>query len=339
MGDGWRDTRQRPLINFMVYCAKGISFIKSVDASDIESNAQTICNLFSEIVEIVGHKNVVHLVTDNAANYKAAGKLLCEKYPSICWSPCAAHCMNLIMKDIAGMPEVTDLVTLASRVTVFIYNHKWPLNWLRKRPGWTEIIRLGATRFGTAFIALKSLSDHKHDLQAMVTSPDYKKVIKLDKAKEGKLIILNEKFWNNCAIIVKVMTPMLRLLRLCDSDEKPALGYVYKGMYRAKKGIKKLFRNNRGLYKPYTDIIKNRWDRMLRKSLHAAGYWLNPVFQYDQESFCTKPEVVAGVIDMIERYSKIDEWWRLHGGATPELQKFAIRILSQTASFSGCERN
>ncbi|XP_023752194.1 uncharacterized protein LOC111900549 [Lactuca sativa] len=375
MGDGWRDTRQRPLINFMVYCAKGISFIKSVDASDIESNAQTLCNLFSEIVDIVGRQNVVHLVTDNAANYKAAGRLLCEKYPSIVWSPCAAHCMNLIMKDMSEMREVADLVTLASRVTVFVYNHKWPLNWLRKRPGWTEIIRPGATRFGTAFIALKSLCDHKHDLQAMVTSPDFKKVIRLEKAKEVKLIILNESFWNNCAIIVKVMTPMLRLLRICDSDEKPALGYVYEGMYRAKKGIKKLFRNNRELYTPFTNIIKNRWDRMLRKSLHAAAYWLNPVFQYDQENFSKKPEVVGGIMDMIERYSSAgtvdgltlmdqlklfrehegsfgrklafasrnttrpDEWWKLHGGDAPELQKFAIRILSQTASSSGCERN
>ncbi|KAI3679518.1 hypothetical protein L2E82_51260 [Cichorium intybus] len=29
---------------------------------------------------------------------------------------------------------------------------------------------------------------------------------------------------------IKVMTPMLRLLRICDSDEKPAIGYVYEGI-------------------------------------------------------------------------------------------------------------
>ncbi|XP_039022455.1 uncharacterized protein LOC120154889 [Hibiscus syriacus] len=147
MSDGWRDTRHRPLINFLVYCSKGISFIKSVDASDIESNAETLCNLFSEIVEIVGPKNVVHMVTDNAANYKAAGKLLCEKYPSVFWSPCVVHCINLIMKDIRELSHVDSLITLASRIIVFIYNHKWPLNWLRKRHGWTEIIRPGVTRF------------------------------------------------------------------------------------------------------------------------------------------------------------------------------------------------
>ena len=35
----------------------------------------------------------------------------------------------------------------------------------------------------------------------------------------------------------------------------------------------------------------------------------------------------------------LDEWWKLWGGCAPTLQKFAIRILSQTASSSGCERN
>ncbi|KAL3518575.1 hypothetical protein ACH5RR_021164 [Cinchona calisaya] len=113
MGDSWKDSRQRLLINFLVYCNKGISFIKSVDASDIETNAQILCNLF---VEIVGPKNVVHIVTDNASNYKAAEGLLTEKYPTFCWSPCTAHC--------GEMHDVKALVTLASTVIVFVYNHR-----------------------------------------------------------------------------------------------------------------------------------------------------------------------------------------------------------------------
>nr|KAJ0213922.1 hypothetical protein LSAT_V11C400190050 [Lactuca sativa] len=213
-------------------------------------------------------------------------------------------------------------------------------NWLRKRQGWTEIIRPGATRLGIAFIALKSLCDHKHDLQAIVTSPDYKKVIRLVKAKEVNLMILNESFWNNCASIVNVMTQMLRLLRICDSDEKPTLGYVYEGMYKAKKGIKKLFRNNRELYTPYINIIRNRRDMMLCKSLHAAACWLNSVFQYDQFFCSKKPEVVGGKnIIILFCYFPSDEWWKLHGEDALELQKFAIRILSQITSSSGCESN
>lgn len=127
MGDGWTDGRHRSLINFLVYCPKGIAFIKSVDASAIVTDAQLLCNLFSEIVDMVGASNVVHLVTDNESNFKAAGRLLNEKYGNICWSPCAAHCLNLILQDISKMPHVVDLAQRGSQVTKFLYNHKWPL--------------------------------------------------------------------------------------------------------------------------------------------------------------------------------------------------------------------
>lgn len=72
MGDGWKDTRQRPLINFLVYCPNGITFLKSVDTSDIYASAENLCNLFADLADMIDPKNVVHLVTDNAPNYKAA---------------------------------------------------------------------------------------------------------------------------------------------------------------------------------------------------------------------------------------------------------------------------
>ena len=162
------------------------------------------------------------------------------------------------MKDISEMPLVNNLVILASRVTVFIYNHKWPHAWLRSRLGWTKISRLGDTRFGITFIALKSLYDHKEHLQAMVTSTGYKKFLKSIKEKEVKQIILNDKFWNNCLIISKIMGPLMRLLRIYDSDEKPSLGYVYEGMWRVIKGVKELFRNKERFYGRYVDIINTR---------------------------------------------------------------------------------
>ena len=316
MGDGWKDGRQRPLVNFLVYCPSGISFIKSVDISSIESNAENLCNLFAEIVEMVGVKNVVHMVTDNAANYKASGALLCERYPTITWSPCAAHCINLIMKDICEMPHVHDLAVLASKVTCYVYNNKWPLNWMRQRQGWKEIIRPGDTRFATTFIALKSLFDHKDDLQAMVTSQEFKKFLKKEKIKEVKQIVLDERFWNNCMIVVRIGSPLIRLLRICDSDEKPAMGYVYEGMYRVRKGIKELFKKKKTLYQPYIDIINARWDKLLRKSLHAAAYWLNPAFQYDKESFCQKPEVLNGLLDIIDN--------KVESGKSKMYQEIAI---------------
>ncbi|XP_023633848.1 uncharacterized protein LOC111829321 [Capsella rubella] len=266
--------------------------------------------------------NVVHFVTDSAPNYKAAGKLLVEKFPTIAWSPCAAHCINLILEDVVKLPSVHSLVHRMAKVTIFVYNHKSTLNWVRKRPGWKEIIRPGETRFATNFIALQSLYQHKEDLQALVTStdPELKQLFKTSKAKEAKL---------------------------------PSLPYVYEGMYQARLGIKKMFQEKDALYKPYTTIIDRRWDRMLRHDLHAAAYYLNPAFMYDQTTFCEKPEVMRGLMNLFEkqivasktqlfqelRTYREHEWWRYFGFDAPNLQKLAIRILSQTASSSGCERN
>ena len=89
--------------------------------------------MFEELVEFAGSKNVVHFVTDNAANYKAAGRLLNDKYLSIYWSPCAAHCLNLILGDIGKMELVLNLAKHASLITKFVYNHGFFLAWLRKR--------------------------------------------------------------------------------------------------------------------------------------------------------------------------------------------------------------
>ncbi|XP_075653895.1 uncharacterized protein LOC142624250 [Castanea sativa] len=290
MANGWTDTRHRTLINFLVYCPKGIVFIRSVDASDLVKDAINLSNLFDEIVNWVGPANIVHLVTDNAANYVAAGRILCGKYRNISWSPCAAHCLNLIFKEIGKMNHVAKLAKRASKITVFIYNHVALQAWLRTRKNWTEIVRPGPTRFATTFIALGSLKEHKQDLQALVTGKFYveSRYAKDKKAKAVVKIILDNQFWNDCHVIVHIMSPLIRLLRIVDSDEKPAMSYVYDGMYRLVEEL-----------------------RLFREREQTFGT------QLAQESAKT---------------SQPDEWWKLFGSCAPTLQKFAIRILSQTAA-------
>ena len=69
------------------------------------------------------------------------------------------------------------------------------------------------------------------------------------------------------------MSPLMSLLRIVDCDERPSMGYVYEGMYSVRLGIKKLFNDNKILYKPHTKIIKQCWDQQLKKSIHSVAYW------------------------------------------------------------------
>ena len=105
-----------------MYCPKGISFVKSVDASDVVKNAANLFLLFDEVIEWVGPLNIVHIVIDNAANYVAVGRLISHKHKHINWSPCVAHCLNLVFKDIGKMDLVAELVRHALKVTIFVYN-------------------------------------------------------------------------------------------------------------------------------------------------------------------------------------------------------------------------
>ena len=210
-------------------------------------DATTLSNLFDEIVTWVGPTNIVHLVTDNTANYVAAGRIFCAKYRNISWPPFAAHCLNLILKDIGKMNHVDKLAKRASKITMFIYNHLALQAWLRTRKNWTKIVRPGPTRFASTCIALGSLMEHKHDLQALMTSKFYveSRYAKDKKAKAVLKIILDNQFWNDCHIIVHIVSPLIHLLRIVDSNEKPTMRYVYDGMYRAIDGIKKFSRTRR----------------------------------------------------------------------------------------------
>ncbi|KAL8497407.1 hypothetical protein ACS0TY_020920 [Phlomoides rotata] len=139
-----------------------------------------------------------------------------------------------------------------------------------------------------------------------------------------------------------------------DTDRRPSIGYVYDGIYRAKKAIKDVFRHKKRLYKPFTNIIKARWDKQLKRDIHAATYLLNPAFSYDRENMCKKKEIMDGFVEMFttligdksiqmkcidevgvfqDRFgsfgrplaldsSKImqpDEWWKFFGCGAPNL--------------------
>jgi len=134
-GNGWTNQKRRTLINFLVYCPKGTVFFKTVDASEASKTAMLLYKLFREVVLFFGLENIMHMVTDNATNYVAASKLLVEEFPSIIWSPCVAHCINLILQDVGKLQSVCFVVDHASSITKYIYNHCYPLHLMRKFTG------------------------------------------------------------------------------------------------------------------------------------------------------------------------------------------------------------
>ena len=112
MCDEWIGPTKLSIINFMVYCKGSTIFIKSVDASDNIKDNKYIYGLLKDVIKDVGEVNVVQIVTDNGSAFVKAGKLLMKKY-NLYWTPCAAHCINLMFEDIGKRESVSDLITNA----------------------------------------------------------------------------------------------------------------------------------------------------------------------------------------------------------------------------------
>jgi len=89
------------IINFLVYCSKGMGFLKFVDASSVGSrNTNYYFKLLDKVMDKVGEEHVVQVVTDNEAALKAASLKLMEKRPYLYWSACVAYCLDLCLEDI-----------------------------------------------------------------------------------------------------------------------------------------------------------------------------------------------------------------------------------------------
>ena len=103
MCDGWSCRTKKPIINFMIYYDRSMIYHSSIDIINIPKTTYYIFSLMDKVVEEVGKENVVQVVTDNEASFKAAGMLLMKKRKHLFWSPCAAHCIDLMLEDIVNM--------------------------------------------------------------------------------------------------------------------------------------------------------------------------------------------------------------------------------------------
>ncbi|KAI5440288.1 hypothetical protein KIW84_025566 [Lathyrus oleraceus] len=101
-------------------------FVKSVDASDYAKTGDKLVELLGTFVEEMGEQNVVQLITDNGSNYVAAGKILTFKRTNMYWTPCAAHCIDLMLEDIGKIPKVDKVMAPLVDVLRMVDNKRKP---------------------------------------------------------------------------------------------------------------------------------------------------------------------------------------------------------------------
>ncbi|KAI3721407.1 hypothetical protein L2E82_32417 [Cichorium intybus] len=352
LSDGWRDSVvSKDIINFMVNSPKGSVFKKSIDVSDVSKDANLLFGVLDKMVDEVGEENVVQVITDNASAYVKAGKMLEATRKHLYWTPCAAHCIDLMLEDIGKqIPRVKNCLKKAMLANGYIYNFVGLVNLMRKFTKQRNLHRPAITRFATSFITLLQFHKQKDNLRKMVVSREWREN-KWSKESKGRLMhsyFLQETFWRNIVYTLKLTSPLVSVLRLADGERKPAMGYIYEAMDRAKETIAKIFPNKEEHYKKTFEIIDKRWQccEEVMEGLHSCIERLAPSPQIEDEIIreLHKYQNAEGLFgrNAAIRQRKImgpAEWWATYGSSAPHLQKFAIRVLSLTCSATSCERN
>ena len=159
------------IINFMVYSKRSTIFLKSIVVSDKIKYNKYIYGLLKDVIKEVGEANVVQIVTGNGSTFVNAGKLLMKKY-NLYWTPCVAHCIDLMFEDIGKKGSITQLFRNVRKIINFIYNHGCLLAKMRRVCG-GDIMRPRATRFATNYIALDSLLKKRVDLKKVFISNEW----------------------------------------------------------------------------------------------------------------------------------------------------------------------
>nr|XP_011470559.1 PREDICTED: uncharacterized protein LOC101302707 [Fragaria vesca subsp. vesca] len=282
MTDAWSDWKRRSIMNLCVNCAEGIIFVSSKEPLDESHTGKYIFEYVDKCIEEIRPQNVVQVVTDNASNNMAAGDLLKLKRPTIFWTSCATHTINLMLQGIDTQPKFKNVIDKAKSFTIYIYAHHKTLHLMRKYTKKIDTMRPGVTRFATAFLTLQSLIEKKIELRSMITSGEWSES-KHAKSAKGKAatsiyIALSPSFWNGVNLCLKVFAPLVKVLRLVDGDRKPSMGFVYGELQKAREEIKKTSKNQEAHYRPILDIVDGKAREQLDSLLHLAGYLLNPYY-------------------------------------------------------------
>ena len=77
--------------------------------------------------------NVIQIVTDNAAAYVIAGRIMMDRHFdfTLFWSTYIAHYLDLLLENLRKLCWV-EVVVDGRNITKYIYNHKWVPSLMRE---------------------------------------------------------------------------------------------------------------------------------------------------------------------------------------------------------------
>ncbi|KAK6136216.1 hypothetical protein DH2020_030048 [Rehmannia glutinosa] len=347
--DEWTDEKGRNLVNILVDSPRGTVYLRSSDITDCVGFVNDMLLFLDRVIMEVGINNVVQIMTNSTTAFmNEVGKQLMEKYRPICWTFSASSCIELMLEKLEGIDLIKETLEKTKIITQFIHSRPDVLKLLRDQIDGRTLVEPSKIRSAQPYLILDNIVFEEENLKKMFLSSDFKSKM-LTSTMEGKQVadlVADRSFWSGASMTVKGVIPLVRVIDWMNKKNKEQIGYIYETIDQAKEMIKKGF-NKKSPYEQFWKAIDEVWDEFLYSPLHSACYYLNPNLFYSTDVYIDS-EVTTGLcycivkstedlhvkdrmIIQMEKYRTAKAlWWSEYGIECPELQRLAIRILSQT---------
>ena len=152
------------------------------------------------------------------------------RYPRLFTLHCTAHALDLALEKISDLPHFSFRIADAKKVIKVLTNHQL-VNALFLRFSDLHLLKPGDTRFYSSYISSRRLLRCKSAVQKTVVSDEWaawkaKSDRKTkDKASFVKKTVMKPEFWQALACYCVLLKPIVRLVRLVDSN-MPSMGKV-----------------------------------------------------------------------------------------------------------------
>ena len=366
--DGWSNIRNESIINFVVTTPEP-RFVDFIITKENRHDAQYLSEQMKIVMEKYDTEKFFVVIGDNAANMRAAFRVLSETFQHIVPLGCIAHLLHLLCNDILNcdsvklfLGQVTDIVKTIKKSHL--------LQALFTRIGKEKNINIslklaGKTRWGSHLFSLQSLYANKVVLQTLAVSDEILVTTQLKNRLLDDAI-----FWVRVEKMINILKPIVDLITKLESND-PLIHLVHDEINNIEAKLTELL--------PESPLQKAEEQKVLKKvserkqfalgDIHLAATLLNPSSQgcklncdelMDAIQFIYNtatnmkldlPLVKTELTDYRDRtgiWSKrfiwegVDQispllWWRGLRG-TNSLADVAVRILSAPVTSAGTER-
>lgn len=361
MTDAWSDRKRRSIMNLCVNCKLGTTFLSSIESSAEAHTGKYIFDYVDKWIEEVGPKNVIQVVTDNASNniHSDFSLLYTGKMPKFKFVIVKSKDLTVFIyahhKTLALMRKFTkkrDIVRPG--VTRFASSFLTMQSLLEKQENlkymflsqeWLESKWSSTAKGSKTYTTIVSQSYWQTLTMCVEIFKPLVKVLRLVDGDwrpsmgfvYGELKDAKEEIVQICKGAKDMYEPILDIIELKAKDRLDGplhlAGYLLNPYY--------FYRDDESQKDPkcmsalLTCVESFFPDDYDKQNLVCN----NELLKYkEMEGIFGRKIAVSGRSKNDEHFNPVS-WWSNYGSETPNLQFMAMKILSLTTSFSGCERN